>query len=93
MAVKCLTGCGSTNDVSTNQTGFHTFLSNGKQQDLVVVYNHFEKLLKFLKAEGVIRNGSTILCKTDDCSSQYICGIAFYFLLFPELLVHQVMGK
>ena len=45
-----------------------------------MVYNHFEKLLKFLKAEGVIKNGSTILCNTDGCSSQYRCGTAFYFL-------------
>ena len=81
MTVKLLNGCDSTNDLSTNQTDFHMFLSNGKQQDGTVVYNHVEKLLKFLKDEGLVRNGSTMLCHTDGCSSQYrCCGTAFYFL-------------
>ena len=79
VAIKFVKGRDASNDVSTT-TDFHTFLSNGKQQDSAVVYNHFEKLLKFLKAEGVIKNGSTILCNTDGCSSQYRCGTAFYFL-------------
>ena len=70
VTVKFLTRCGYTNDVSSIQTDFHTF-----------VYNHFEKLLKFKQAEGVVRNGSTILFNTDGCSSQYKnVGIAFYFL-------------
>ena len=36
-----------------------------------VVYNHFEKLLKFLKAEGVVRNGSTIVCNTDESPDKF----------------------
>ena len=80
VAVKFLKGRASTNNVSANHTGFHMFLSNCMQQDSAVVYNHFEQLLKFLKAEGVVRNGSTILCNTDGCSSQCRCGTAFYFL-------------
>ena len=75
VAVKFLNGCGS-----TNQTDFQTIVSNGKQQDSAVVYNHFEKLLKFLKAEGVVTNWSPILCNTDGCSSQYRCGTTFYDL-------------
>ena len=47
--------------LTINQTDLEKFLSNGKQQDSTVVYNHFEKLLKFLKAEGVVRNGSLLL--------------------------------
>ena len=30
---------------------FHTFISNGKQQDSAVVFNDFQKLLKFLKVD------------------------------------------
>ena len=38
VAVKFLNGYGaSANDVPTNQTDFHTFLSNDKQQDSTVV--------------------------------------------------------
>ena len=62
------------------QMDFHTFISNGKQQDSAVVFNHFQKLIKFLKDEGVIANGCTILCNTDGCAQQYRCGSAFYFL-------------
>ena len=36
VTVKFLNGHGAS-DVSTNQTDFHTFLSNGKQQDSAVV--------------------------------------------------------
>ena len=76
VAFKFFDGHGaSSNDVPT--TDFHTFLSNGKQQDSAVVYNHFEKLLEFPTAEGVIRNVLTILCNTNGCSSQYRCGTAF----------------
>ena len=82
VAVKFLNGHASTNGyVSTSQTDFHTFLSNGKQQHSAGVYNHFEKLLKFLQAVGVVRNGSTILCNTEWFQfSISMCGTAFYFL-------------
>jgi len=62
------------------QMDFHTFISNGKQQDAAVVHNHFDKLLKFFKSEGLLQEGSTIFCNTDGCSGQYRCGTAFYFL-------------
>ena len=55
-------------DGGGKQMDFHAFISNGKQQDSAVVFNHFQKVLKFLKDEGVIANGSTILCKTDGCA-------------------------
>ena len=37
-----------------------------------MVCNHFEKVLKFLKGEGVVRNESTILYNTDGCFSKSI---------------------
>ena len=64
-------------DQNAKEMSFHTFLADGKQQDSSVVYNHMEKLIKFLKSERVLRNGSTILCNTDGCSGELL--IAIYF--------------
>ena len=53
------------------EMSFHTYFSDGKQQDAAVVHNHMEKLIKFLKDEGVLKTGSTILCNTDGCSGEF----------------------
>ena len=59
---------------------FHTYLSDGRQQDSAVVNNHMEKLILFLMAEGVLKEGGRLLCHTDGCASQYRCGTAYYYL-------------
>ena len=68
-------------DDGGKQMEFYTFISNGKQKDSAVVFNHFQKLLKYLKDEGVIAKRSTILCNIDaECAQQYRCDSAFYIL-------------
>ena len=71
------------NSDSEKQMDFHTFLSDGKQQDAAVVHNHSDKLIAFLKEEGVINNNSTILCNSDGCSGEY--DFLSMFLLFHYL--------
>ena len=56
---------------NSRSTSFHTYFSEGKQQDSSVVFNHMQKLIKFLKKEGVLKTGSTILCNTDGCSGKF----------------------
>ena len=66
------------NEKSTME--FHTYLSDGKQQDSAVVNNHMEKLIVFLRNENVLKPGGHIYCHSDGCASQYRCSTAYYFL-------------
>ena len=59
---------------------FHTYLSDGKQQDSAVVNNHMEKLVQFLLEESVLKFGGHIYCHSDGCGVQYRCSTAYYFL-------------
>ena len=36
---------------------FYTYLSDGKQQDSAVVFNHMEKLILVLKEKGIMKDG------------------------------------
>ena len=66
------------NDDTEKTMEFHTYLSDGKQQDSAVVSNHTEKLISFLMDEGVLKAGGRLFCHTDGCGSQYRCGTAYY---------------
>ena len=59
---------------------FHTYLSDGKQQDSAVVNNHMEKLIQFLLEENVLKVGGHMYCHSDGCGVQYRCSTAYYFL-------------
>ena len=63
------------NEKSTME--FHTYLSDGKQQDSAVVNNHMEKLIVFLRKENVLKPGGHIYCHSDGCGSQYRCSTAY----------------
>ena len=62
------------------QMDFHTYLSDGKIQNAAVVNLNMEKLILFLKEEGVLVDDSIIYCHSDGCAEQYRSGTAFYFL-------------
>ena len=57
-------------DENAREMSFHTYFSDGKQQDSAVVFNHMEKLIKFLKNEGMLKTGSRLLCNTDGCAGK-----------------------
>ena len=67
-------------DKGEQQLDFHSFISSSPQQDSAVVCNHSLELCKHLKANNLIKKGTTILCNTDGCSAQCRCGTAFHFL-------------
>ena len=68
------------NDDTEKTMEFHTYLSDGKQQDSAVVNNHMEKLIIFLMDEGILKEGGRLFCHTDGCASQYRCGTAYYYM-------------
>ena len=59
---------------------FHTYLSDGKQQDSAVVNDHMERLIVFLIKEQILKEDGVIMCTSDGALSQYICATAYYFL-------------
>ena len=67
-------------DKGEQQLDFHSFISSNTQQDSAVVHHHSLELFKHLKANKLIKKGTTILCNTDGCAAQYRCGTAFHFL-------------
>ena len=62
------------------QLDFHTYLSDGKQQDSSVVRHHMEMLINFLMEEEVLKKGGRILEHSDGCAAQYRCSTSFYFM-------------
>ena len=58
---------------------FFTFLSDPKVQDSLVVNYNMGKLLNYLKDEGVMKPGDTLLTNSDGCSAQYRFSKALYF--------------
>ena len=50
---------------------FHTFFSDGKRQDSAVVLNHMEKLIKKLKKDGALKDGSYLYSQSGGAVSQY----------------------
>ena len=59
---------------------FHTYLSDGKQQDSAVVDDHMERLIVFLMKEHIQKKDGVIMCTSDGAPSQYSCATAYYFL-------------
>ena len=59
---------------------FHTYLSDGKQQDSAVVNDHMESLIQVLKKEKILKDGGVIMCTSDGCAAQYRCATAYQFL-------------
>ena len=50
---------------------FFTFLSDSKVQDSSVVNYNMDKLLHYLKAQGVLKPGDFLLTNSDGCAAQY----------------------
>ena len=86
------------------QMDFHAFMiSNGKQQDSAVVFNHFQKLLKFLKDECVNKKDPLFYAMEMDVHNNADMAVLFvspqllYVIQikspFHGLLVHPVRGK
>ena len=59
---------------------FHTYLSDGKQQDSAVVNDHMESLIVFLMKEHILKEDGVIMCTSDGAPSQYRCATDYYFL-------------
>ena len=59
---------------------FFTFLSDAKVQDSSVVNFNMDKLIRYLKAKGVMKAGDLLLTNSDGCAAQYRCSTAFFFL-------------
>ena len=60
---------------------FFTFLSDSKVQDSSVVNYNMDKLIHYLKAQGVVmKAGDLFLTNSDGCAAQYRCSTAFFFL-------------
>ena len=68
----------SADDTTTME--FHSYFSDGKQQDSSVVHNHMTKLIQYLKVNKILATNGTLLCTTDGCAAQYRSGTAYYLL-------------
>ena len=59
---------------------FHTYLSDGKQQDSAVVNDHMERLIVFLMKEHILKEYGVIMWNSDGAPYQYRCATFYYFL-------------
>ena len=54
---------------------FHSYFSDGKQQDSSVVHNHtMTKLIEYLKVNKILGTNGTLLGTADGCAAQYRSG-------------------
>ena len=60
--------------------GFHSFLSDGKEQHASTVYNHMNQLIQKLQESGVLvaKTGGRIMSSTDGCASQYCSATSLF---------------
>jgi len=67
-------------DYVINLLDFHSFMSDNSVQEARTVFHHLEKLIKKLKDEGKLKDGSRILAVTDGCAKQYRSATSIYFM-------------
>ena len=56
---------------------FHTYISDGKQQDSAIVHFIMEKLIRYLQDKGILKVDCTLYCHSDGCSGQYRSSTAY----------------